>query len=396
MGREPAGVAAQDRRVRILHVAASYLPAVRYGGTIVSVHGLCRALAARGHDVHVFTTSVDGPRDSDVPLERAVDIDGVQVWYFRSPIARRLYWSPAMRRALAQRVPAFDVVHLHALFVWPVWAAAAAARRAATPYVVSPRGMLEKALFQKKSRIVKSVLMAAVVRRLLEGASAIHVTSAREAAEASAFGLALPPLYEVPNGVDAAVSSSALSPAIAALISSTPFLLFVGRISWKKGLDRLIDALAYVPGIPLVIAGNDEEGLLPELKALAAARGVSGRCVFCGPVNDVEKAALFSRALVVVVPSYSENFGNVALEAMAAGCPVAVTPEVGAAGIVRDSAAGLVVDGRPEVLGAALAGLCADEPRRQAMGERGRLAALTHTWASSAQAIERVYHELVE
>ena len=38
----------------------------RYGGTIVSVHGLCRALAARGHDVHVYTTSVDGPRDSAV------------------------------------------------------------------------------------------------------------------------------------------------------------------------------------------------------------------------------------------------------------------------------------------------------------------------------------------
>ena len=47
--------------MRILHVVPSYLPAVRYGGPIFTVHGLCRALAARGHEVQVFTTNVDGP-----------------------------------------------------------------------------------------------------------------------------------------------------------------------------------------------------------------------------------------------------------------------------------------------------------------------------------------------
>ena len=63
--------------MRILHVAASYLPATRYGGTIVSVHGLCKALAARGHDVHVFTTSVNGDGDSEVVHGEPVMIDGV-------------------------------------------------------------------------------------------------------------------------------------------------------------------------------------------------------------------------------------------------------------------------------------------------------------------------------
>ena len=47
--------------LRFLHVVPTYLPAVRYGGPIRSVHALCRALAADGHDVHVFTTNVDGP-----------------------------------------------------------------------------------------------------------------------------------------------------------------------------------------------------------------------------------------------------------------------------------------------------------------------------------------------
>ena len=86
--------------VKLLHVAASYLPAVRYGGTIASVHGLCRSLAARGHDVHVYTTSVDGAADSPVPHDTPVDIDGVKVWYFQSPRFRRVYWAPAMRQQL--------------------------------------------------------------------------------------------------------------------------------------------------------------------------------------------------------------------------------------------------------------------------------------------------------
>ena len=58
--------------MRLLHVVPTYLPAVRYGGPIRSVHALCRELAAAGHDVEVFTTSVDGPTDSNVPLMKEI------------------------------------------------------------------------------------------------------------------------------------------------------------------------------------------------------------------------------------------------------------------------------------------------------------------------------------
>lgn len=382
--------------MKILHVTASYAPAVRYGGLIVSVHGLCKALAARGHDVHVYSTSVDGPRDSDVPLGAPVLLDGVHVWYFRSPLLRRLYWSPSMGQALDRHMGGFDLAHLHALYVWPVWAAARAARRAGKPYVVAPRGMLEKKLIEKKSRITKSLLLAAVVRRMLERASAIHVTSAREQVEASAFGLALPPVYEVANGVESPASSTTtVSPPVADALAGPPFLLFVGRISWKKGLDRLIDALARLPDTVLVIAGGDDENYVPELKRRAVAAGVSNRCVFCGPVNDGEKAALFARAQALVLPSYSENFGNVVLEAMAAGCPVVVTPEVGLASLVRTSGAGLVVDGAADQLGAGLARVVADAGLRKSMGEQGRAAARDYSWAAVAERMELAYLDIL-
>jgi len=382
--------------VKILHVAASYLPAVRYGGTIVSVHGLCKALALRGHDVHVFTTSVDGPVDSEVPLLKAVEIDGVHVWYFPSRFLRRLYWSPPMARALARHLRTFDIVHLHALFVWPVWAAARAARRACVPYVVAPRGMLEKALIRKKNRLMKSVLMAAVGRRLLEGAAAIHVTSAREAAEAMAFGFALAAVHEVPNGVDVDEPGEpgAVSHAVGVILGGAPFVLFIGRISWKKGLDRLITAMTHAPGVRLVVAGPDEERYRQTLAAQVGVAGLGSRVEWAGPVHGADKAALLAHAQVLVLPSYSENFGNVVLEAMAAGCPVVVTPEVGIADIVRDSGAGLVLDGTPEVLGAGLSRLMGDAVLRRTMGERGRAAALNYSWATVAERMERVYREI--
>src|SRR5215472_13265171 len=99
--------------MRLLHIAPTYLPATRYGGPIYAVHGLCRALAARGHDVTVFTTNVDGDSESDVPLNEPVVLDGVSIRYFASTM-RRLYVSPAMRRALHD-LRGFDLVHAHSV-----------------------------------------------------------------------------------------------------------------------------------------------------------------------------------------------------------------------------------------------------------------------------------------
>jgi glycosyltransferase involved in cell wall biosynthesis len=185
---------------RILHVVPTYLPAVRYGGPIYSVHGLCKGLAAAGHCVHVFTTNVDGPDDSPVPLSVPQNLDGVWVTYFPSQNIRRLYWSPPMARALTQKIQDFDLVHLHSVFLWPTWAAARVARASGRPYVISPRGMLVKELVERKSRWLKSAWISLIERRNLESAAVIHVTSNIEARDLRAFRLRLPNIVIVPNG----------------------------------------------------------------------------------------------------------------------------------------------------------------------------------------------------
>jgi glycosyltransferase involved in cell wall biosynthesis len=381
--------------VKLLHVAASYLPAVRYGGTIVSVHGLCKALAARGHDVHVYTTSVNGDANSPVPHDVAVDMDGVKVWYFSSPRFRRLYWAPAMKKQLRRHVGEFDVVHTHAIYLWPLWTAARCARDAGVPYVVSPRGMLEKALIEEKSAVLKAGLIGFIERRTLEDAAAIHVTSAREWQEASAFGFRLPPVHEIPNGVSLESNGRATSAPIAAVAQGQPFVLFLGRISWKKGLDRLLQAFARVDGIRLVIAGNDEERYQADLEALAGRLGLTGRVTFTGPVGSADKAALLRGARCLVLFSYSENFGNVVVEAMAEGCPVVVTPEVGLAPVVDASGAGIVVNGGIAELGAAISSVSGDPQRRAVMGQRGKATAARFSWPAVAEQMERLYASVV-
>ena len=126
-----------------------------------------------------------------------------------------------------------------------------------------------------------------------------------------------------------------------------PYVLFLGRVNWKKGLDRLIPAMKEVPNADLLIAGNDEENYRPELEALARRHGVLDRVRFLGPVDDRKKWSLLASARILVLPSYSENFGNVVLEAMAAGCPVIVTPEVGIASLVQEAGCGVVAGGNP-------------------------------------------------
>ena len=381
--------------MKLLHVSASYLPAVRYGGTIVSVHGLCRALARRGHEVHVFTTSVDGSGDSAVPHGTPVDVDGVHVWYFQSRHARRIYWAPELGAALRRRVRDFDVVHTHAIYLWPLWAAARAAHAAGVPYVVSPRGMLEKDLIETKNPFWKSVLIAFIEKHSLERAAAVHVTSRREADQARSFGFALPPLCEIPNGVEGPSDGGAISASIKTAADAGPYALYLGRINWKKGLDRLARALPHAPRVRLVIAGNDEEDYRSTLGPLLAAHGVADRVTFTGPVGGADKSYLLQHARLVVLPSYSENFGNTVLEAMAAGRPVVVTPEVGAADLVREASAGLVVEGDPVSLGAAIARVVDSAAEAAAMGQRGRmLATSAYTWDAVADRMETLYERV--
>ncbi len=370
--------------MRILHVVPTYFPARRYGGPIVAVHGLCKALAARGHEVDVFTTNVDGDGTLDVPVATPVDLDGVRVRYYRSPFPR-LYWSPGMRGALRSEITRYDVVHIHAVYLWPGVAAARAAHRARVPYVISPRGMLVPELVAQKSRFAKTAWLRLFERQGFAQAAAIHFTSQLEWDDAKRLdALPLPSPLVIPNGIDVVPRPD--------VDRDDRTLLFLGRITWKKGLERVIEALPALPDVRFIVAGNDEESLTPKLRALAVSLGVADRVEFPGPVYGAAKNELFARATLFVLLSTSENFANAVLEALAMETPAVLSSGVGLAEeVVRADAGALGIGSGVETIAA----LLRDPERRARMGRNGRaLVESRFAWPRIALEMERAYEAL--
>lgn len=383
------------RRLRILQVVPTYYPAVRYGGTLPSVHGLATALVKLGHEVSVFTTSVDGESDLEVPLETPVEMDGVSVYYFQVPSLRRLFWSPAMGRCLSQTIRDYDVVHLNSVYLWPTREAARVAARQHVPYVMTPHGMLVGDLIRRKNRLIKSAWLQLVERHSLKNAAAIHFTSEMEAREASAIGLPLPPQYVIPHGLDVPSDYVPLERGPFAHLKG-PYALCLGRISWKKGIDRLINAWRWIPDLDLVIAGNDDENYLPYLKNLVEQNGLRDRIHFIGYADNEHKWSLYRNATIFALASDNENFGYVVAEAMAMACPVAISQGVGLASLVQQHDAGIIIESEPQSIAKSICALLADPHHMRAMGANGRLAVEQRlSWNAAAQQIEELYSDML-
>ena len=299
-----------------------------------------------------------------------------------------------MKSALVQMIDDYDLVHIHSIFLWPTWMAARIARRHRVPYVVSPHGMLVKELFQRKRKFLKSVWEKCFGRRMIKSASAIHVTAAKELDELKQFNFSLPASRIVPVGID--MLDYDLPEDAQSASDFGRFALYLGRISWKKGLDRLIKAWINISDVTLLIAGNDEEGDQGKLEALATEIGVSSRIRFIGMVQGSWKWDLYRKAEAFILPSLSENFGISVLEAMSMGCPVVVTPEVGLAVAVSESDAGMVVAGDPDTLGREVKLLLADVERRRRLGDNGRrLASTAYSWQHIADQMTEFYGSVV-
>lgn len=268
--------------------------------------------------------------------------------------------------------------------------------------MVSPRGMLGPYSFTQ-GRLKKFVYWRLVERRHLRRAAALHATSAMEATELAGL---LPgrPVFNVPNAIDTAAwsrdaSAGAAWRASEGIDPDVPLFLASGRLHHKKGLEFLSEALALLPSTQdwrMVFAGPDEDGTMARLEAKFTAAGHGGRVLFCGQRNTSELAALYSAADALLFPSRHENFGNVAVEALACGCPVVLSDGVGAA---RDllSFAGVRVEPRDPIRwAAAIQAVIADRPamaaRRAALasavearfGQRGVAEAVAAYYAKLA------------
>lgn len=179
-------------------------------------------------------------------------------------------------------------------------------------------------------------------------------------------------------------------------------VILVGRLHPLKGFDLAIDAVAALPPElrpTLRIVGAappDGDDYVRALHEAVAKHGMSDTTVFEGALPREELAKRVRCATVMLVPSHSETFGLVALEASASGVPVIARDTGGLREAVVDGETGLLVRGDdPRVWAAALSSLLEDPQRIAPLARRARPHALAHNWAASAERLLDVYRGLL-
>jgi len=213
------------------------------GGTVTSVINLCTAMAEHGDDITVLTADV-----SSRPVE----------WAAQKVELRHIggHWMSPRSSVDPHALREFDVVHLHSIWDPHAVRIARTARKAGTPYIVSPRGTLD-AWALRQSRLKKQLQLAVVGRRVVQHAALLHFTAQGEldqATRAVRFGAA----RIVPNVVELTSQSPPRQPVEGLRI------LFLSRLHPKKGASELIRSLPLVSAasgaVRLVVAGPDEGG----------------------------------------------------------------------------------------------------------------------------------------
>jgi D-inositol-3-phosphate glycosyltransferase len=183
-------------------------------------------------------------------------------------------------------------------------------------------------------------------------------------------------------------------------------LLFVGRLERLKGVEVAIRALGLLrdrrhDDVRLLILGEDshegDESEKERLKAIASEVGVRDRVDFVGSVAHHELPYFYAAADVCVMPSYSESFGLVALEAQACGCPVVASGVSGLRSVVRDEVSGYLIDEHdPAAYAERIGRLLENSELAQQMGRRGRLLAQRFSWTRTADRLEDLFDQVVQ
>ncbi|MFM8645791.1 MAG: glycosyltransferase [Actinomycetota bacterium] len=183
-------------------------------------------------------------------------------------------------------------------------------------------------------------------------------------------------------------------------LGAHPVLLFVGRIQPLKGLDVAIEALAALrrsDAVLLVVggaSGRDGEAELQRVNALAESLGVARQIRFVAPQPHHLLATYYRAADVVLVPSRSESFGLVALEASACGTPVVATAVGGLLSLVDDGVNGFLVPERDgQLFAKRVAQILDDSALADAMRQRAVQRSAAYSWQGAARRMRRVVAE---
>lgn len=384
--------------MKVLHVTPVFYPAFADGGPVVAFWELCRGLANLGCDVRVLTTDAHG-WDKALEVETGREIEfqkNLRGRYCRRLMRRSV--SPTLLRLLHRYIEWADVVHLSSAYNFPTIPTLAICRMLGKPVVWTPHGALQR--WEGTRRTTAKAVWEAICRAVAPKTLVLHATSDQEARASherfpDAESVKIPYCIEIPQQLTHVEGNATLR------------LLYLGRLDPKKGIANLLTACKILSeyaelSSTLTIAGAGDPGYTESLQTKIRELGLSlevghpggadGKKTcstyvqMVGEVFGDAKERLFENTDILIVPSYTENFGVVVAEALAREIPV-----IASTGTpwnrLEEMGCGLWVDNDPESLAKAIERM--SQMSLSAMGRRGR------EWVKECFSRERVSRDML-
>ncbi|KAB8144422.1 glycosyltransferase family 4 protein [Chloroflexia bacterium SDU3-3] len=389
--------------MRVLIISWEYAPNM-IGGLGKHVMELAPALVSQGCQVHVLTPRLNGGPSREI-AESGIAIYRPDVPLMdRDFIAFNQYVNLLLQEAalkLADEIGGFDLIHIHD---WLTAPAGIAVKHAWKIPLVATIHATERGRGQGRLLSTQSEQINAIEWQLTYEAWRVIACSDFMADQVHSY-FSTPPdkIDVVPNGVCIQPSpftseADRLAYRRAFAEDAQPLAFYVGRIVYEKGLHILLDSwpsvLRIYPRARLLIAGSGP--FLADLRQQASALGISDNVTFGGFITDDERDKLYHIASAAVFPSLYEPFGMVALEAMAARCPVVVSATGGLTEVVKPHETGITVQpGNPQSLTWGLLHTFQNPPWTQARVENAYADARDNfSWEKIARETMAVYNHV--
>jgi glycosyltransferase involved in cell wall biosynthesis len=298
------------KQVKVLFPVGSFYPS-QSGGPSNAIYWLTSALKKINIETVVITTN-RGIQDEDVSLDQFINNEAGIVRYCKEKI---YFISPRMLYYSIKNIKECDIIHLTSLFFVPSLVIAIFARVCNKKIVWSVRGELEEGALNFKRRI--KVFYLFIIKRIINKDFVFHCTSESEVANtrnifATQNTVKIPNYIKLPKKYNLPIKKQ---------------ILYLGRIHPIKNLESLIKGLAKVKSFKekkyfLMIAGTGSAKYLKKLNLLIDELDLREAVVFLGMVTGEKKEKLLAESYMLVLPSFSENFGNVVVESLSQSTPV--------------------------------------------------------------------------
>lgn len=386
------------KQIKILHNVTS-VGKDSFGLGQISVN-LARAQYLLGHDVTMWCLDNN---ENILWATGAHDFPTERITGFKHFGPRNIWFSPEMNmHAFRTDQGMFEIVHQHGIWTGISQATLIFSKKKNIPTIIAPHGSLNQWALNL-SKIKKKIALTVYERDNLRLVSCLHATSENEISDFRKFGLKNPIAY-IENGIqEKHLSMEGNANRFREQYAIAPdkrILLFLSRISPKKGLTMLVEAINTIQddfaNWQLIIAGFDEFNHKKDIESLVKQLNLESRIKIIGPLFDQIKADAFAASELFILPSYSEGSPMVVLDSLAAGVPV-ITTKASTWNDLTEYNCGWWSDiSTPAIAIALQEAVKMSAEDLQQMGKQGKnLIASKYTWPQLAQKTIRLYDWLL-